>query len=123
MRYIWVRSLKYVQHGAAIRNNHWNVKRVKVSGGAIADDVVVITTGSDRDLQEDLDVWNSVHEEEGMKIINITTEFIAVTVSREEIKIEIEVVMIERVRYCQLGVTMDPRGLQAIYLRQMISLF
>lgn len=46
---------------------HWKMERVKVSEGVFADDVVLIAS-SERDLQENLEIWNLALKEVGMKI-------------------------------------------------------
>lgn len=48
---------------------------------------VVLIAGSERDLQENLEVWNLALVEKGMKINKSKTKVIVISDGREEIKI------------------------------------
>lgn len=100
---------------------HWNLESVKISEGAFADDVVLIAE-DERELQENLEIWNTVLEENGMKINKKKTKVMVIGEDSVEMKVRIDGIRLEQVRvFPYLGVALDEKGTQEVEIRDRVD--
>uniref|UniRef100_A0A1Y1MCV0 Reverse transcriptase domain-containing protein n=1 Tax=Photinus pyralis TaxID=7054 RepID=A0A1Y1MCV0_PHOPY len=87
-----------------------NMTRIEIAACAFADDIV-ITAKNQKDLQDNLDVWNKILAENGMKINKNKTKVMSIAQEPHELHIYIEEEKLEQVtHYTYLGVQIDDRG-------------
>ena len=100
---------------------HKNLQRVEISEGVFADDVVIMAK-NEKDLQQNINTWNTVLEEYGMKINKDKTKVMMIGEEQEELNIDIEKTKIEQVKTFQyLGVTIDEKGKQDVEINSRIE--
>lgn len=100
---------------------HINLQRVEVSEGVYADDVVIIAR-NEKDLEENLHIWNTTLHESGMKMNRNKTKVMAIGEEPIDMEIKIEGTKLEQVNTFQyLGVTIDDNGTQETDINKRIE--
>ena len=83
---------------------------VKLSQCAFADDIVLFAP-SERELQNNLNIWNEELKNNGMKINKSKTKIMAITENNQDLDVYLEGVKLEQVdQYKYLGVLLDKTG-------------
>jgi hypothetical protein len=98
-----------------------NLERIVISECAFADDIAVMA-GSEKDLQENLNVWNEVLKMHGMKINKSKTKVMVVSRERKEVQVSIDEEFLEQVNSVQyLGINLEETGKQGIEVNSRIA--
>jgi retron-type reverse transcriptase len=72
-----------------VKIGHYKLTTVKISECAFADDLVVFGS-TEKELQENLNTWNKVLQEQQMKINIAKTKIMVITKDEKNVDIEIE---------------------------------
>lgn len=96
-----------------------NLRAVEISEGVFADDIMLVAS-SERNLQNNLNVWNEALQKRGMKINKQKTK--VMTIGDGEVKVEIEGTEIEQVnQFKYLGVVIENTGTQDAEINERIE--
>jgi galactitol-specific phosphotransferase system IIB component len=77
---------------------------------------------TEKELQENLNIWNKVLKEQQMKINIVKTKIMVITKDEKNVDIEIEGTKIEQVNeFKYLGVTINNKGKEDTEINQRIS--
>ena len=114
-----IKETKKRTRSAAI--GHRNLKTVKITELAFADDVVLLAD-SEESLQFNLNVWKEVLERKGMKLNKGKTKVMAVTKEEIHLNIQIEGENIEQVTtFKYLGVNIEQTGSIELEIAERIT--
>lgn len=95
-----------------------NMEQIYISECAYADDIVLVSN-NERELQENMNIWNEILEEYGMRINKEKTKVMAVTEEPKKINIYLEEMELEQVKQFEyLGVTIEDTGKQEIEINK-----
>lgn len=98
-----------------------NLERVNLSECAFADDIAIIA-GSEADLQYNLNIWNDILEDNGMKVNIAKTKVMVVAEENRNTNISLNGELIEQVSSFQyLGVTLEEKGNQEAELNARLD--
>src|SRR5699024_3306636 len=100
-----------------------HLRRIEISEGSFADDVIILTE-KESDLQTNLEIWNTVLREYGMKLNKNKTKVMIISKERErkEINIKIDNVNIEQVNHFKyLGIQIEDNGGQDMEINNRIE--
>lgn len=96
-----------------------NLQVVEISEGVFADDIMLVAS-SEKNLQDNLNIWNQALQKRGMKINKQKTK--VMTMGDTRMNIEIEGTKIEQVeRFKYLGVVIDNTGKQDAEINERIE--
>jgi MarR-like DNA-binding transcriptional regulator SgrR of sgrS sRNA len=91
---------------------HYKLTTVKISECAFADHLVVFGS-TEKELQENLNIWNKVLKQQQMKINIAKTKIMVITKDEKNVDIEIEDTKIELINeFKYLGATINNTGKQ-----------
>uniref|UniRef100_V5GWZ6 Retrovirus-related Pol polyprotein n=1 Tax=Anoplophora glabripennis TaxID=217634 RepID=V5GWZ6_ANOGL len=98
-----------------------NLQRIDISEGAFADDVVIMA-GTKKDLEHNLNIWNLVLEENGMKMNKKKMRVMMIGSEQENVNIKAGNENIQQVDVFQyLGVEVENNGKQDAEINRRIS--
>ena len=97
------------------------LRRVEISEGAFADDIVVVAEKAD-DLQTNLEIWHATLKEFEMKLNKTKTKVMVIGQERKDLRIVIDGVPIEQVNHFKyLGVELEEDGRQEMEVNTRIE--
>lgn len=98
-----------------------NLESINVSEYAFADDIAIIAR-SEKDLEENINIWNKVLTENGMRLNKNKSKVMTINEERKEIHIRVERELLEQVDSFQyLGIILDQKGRQDTELNNRIK--
>lgn len=97
------------------------LRSTEISEGAFADDLVIMTE-NEKDLQRNLEIWNTTLEEYGMRINKNKTKVMVIGNEKKVMNIQIDGVAIEQVETVKyLGVEIQENGKQEIEINNRVE--
>lgn len=98
-----------------------NLKRIEIANGIFVDDVVLIA-GSEKQLQENLNIWNETMKEEGMKMNMNKTKILVIGNPDIGTGVKVDDTRIEQVKsFKYLGTMIDRTGRQDAEINERIE--
>lgn len=98
-----------------------NLETVSVSEYAFADDIAVVAR-SEKDLEDNINIWNKVLAENGMRLNKSKSKVMAITEDQKKIHIRVDGELLEQVDNFQyLGTILDHQGRQEAELNNRIK--